>query len=603
MNKKQYWWILLLAVAVGLTFFLRNIILFYGSIKDPQVFFTPFSGGDEDIYAAQIREVFEGKLFSGDAFSYETRTKLPIYHWLSPLILGLMAKAINSVSLLFIIGDFVFPAILFALMVKFIYYLTRQYWASVVTALSTLFLFQVINKFPPVTKTLLQNFWRTITFNPPVFPFFNRLPPPQFTFIIFFLFIISLYYTIVDKSKRLTIPLLTGVLSASLAYIYFYHWSAGVVILAICLGFNLLAKNITTVKKLIIALGTALILSAGYFYQIFSVELADKRIQAGLINSRFFEPLPTLRYGLLSLILFLVIRRQPVRQLFTSIFLAAVILINLQLIIGFTISPGHWPNTTFEPLVVIAGGILLIEIFKKLNWQKILSRSWILIFPIFLYAILNQVSLIQRYGKMYYLSPSEKQLYDWLNQNSSPDSVTLSLNRLINRRLPAITHNYPYLPYGVYSQMNIEKIWERFNLVSSILQLKPEFITWLLTGSNELAGYLFDEAYRYHNLSNLNGLDFPPNEKEIIAKYHPFFSFGYLYIPDNIKQASLDQIRDFGEITLQERICRYRLNYLVLKNFEKEAMTRSLDSNIFELVFQKDDLSLFQVNSDLCQKP
>ena len=602
-NKKRLTITIILALIVGFTFCLRNFIYLKTAEQNTQLIFTPFSPGDEAIYAAQVREVFEGKFFSGDAFSYETRTKLPIYNWLPPLVLGLIAKIINSVDLVFILGDFIFPAILFILILKFTYQLSRHYWASVITSLTTLFLYQVTNKIPPITKTLAQNLWNTISLNPPVFLFFNRLPPIQFTFIFFLLFIISLYHTLINKSKSQIIPIVTGFLSGLLSYIYFYHWSASLVIITICLAFNYFEKNKTTVKKLIITLAASLIFSAGYFYQIFSVNLIDKQIQAGLITGRFIEPLITLRYGLLSLILFLFIRQRTSRQLFSSIFLAAVILINLQLIIGFTISPGHWANTTFEPMVAMAGGILIIEILKKKNWQKILDKSWLLIFPIFLYAILNQTFLAQRWGKLYYLPKSEKKIYDWINQNSQPDSVTLSLSRVVNRRLPAITHNYPYLPYGVYSQMSIEQIWERFNLTSSFLQLKPEFITFLLArSSDELGGYLFDEAYRYHRLSDLSGLDIPQSVKEEIAKRHPVFSFGYMHIPDNIKKANLEAINQYNYLTMSDRICRYRLNYLVLKEDEKKSILKPLDTNIFQLVYQNNDFYLYQINPDFCNQ-
>jgi len=598
MPKKIRLITLTLALCVGIVFSLKNIILYSKTINNPQIFFTPFSGGDNDTYGAQIREVFEGKLFSGDAYSYETRNKLPINSWLPILSLGLIAKVLNSVELVFIFSDFFFPTILFILIVNFIYQLNQRYWVSVVTGLSTLFLFQLISKIPPVTKELAYKFWQAITLKEPIGLYFGRLPPPQFTFTVFFLFIISLYYTLTNKNKNKIIFLLPGILSGLLAYIYFYHWTVSLVMIAVCLGFNLLVKNKIVAKRLITILLIALIISSGYFYQIFSVNLIDKQFQMGRIDGRFIEPLTTLRYGLLTIIIFWLIRKPALKQLLASIFIAAVILVNLQVVVGYTISPGHWPNSTFEPLVVVSAGILLVEIFKKLNWQKALNYFWILIFPIFLYAILNQIGVIKSWESLYYLSSGEKRLYDWLNKNSPPDSVVLSPNKMISRRLPAITHQYPYLPYGCLSQLSTEQIWERFNLASSIIQLKPEYIRWLL--KSQLVSYLFVDFYNYNWSSDLTGLDFPAKEKEIIGQTNPFFTFGYLYIPDNIKQASLDKISQYADLPVSTRICRYRLNYLVLKDSEKVVLTHLLDSNIFQLVFQEEDISLYQINSNLC---
>lgn len=594
MNKKQWLITLFLVLCVGLVFGLRNLVL------SRQALFTPFSGGDEDIYAAQINEVFEGKLFSGDAFSYETRNNFPIFASLAQLILGLAARLIHSVSLVFILSDFIFPAILFILFLRFVYSLTRQYWPAAVTALSTLFLYQLINKIPPVTRDLAQNLWQALTFKEPIFFFFNRLPPPQFTYIFFFLFITGLYRVLAGQRQNKFFPLIPGILSGLLSYMYFYHWSASVVIIGICLGFNLLGKNFVMAKKLLLTLGSSLIVSGGYFYQIFLISQIDKQAQAGFIIGRFFEPLVTLRYLLLSLFLFLVIRPRALNQLLVSIFISAVILVNLQLIFGFTMSPGHWPNSTFEPMVVIAAGILLIEILKQLHWQKILDRSWLVILPIFLYAVLNQAALIQRFGQMYYFSSSEKQVYDWLNHNSAPDSVVLSFNKLTSRRLPAVTHNYPYLPYGVYSQMLVDETWERFNLANSLVQFKQEFLTGLISRNNDLSGYLFGEVYRYHRLSDLSGLDFPPETKSIIAQTSHFFTFGHLYIPDNLKQLSYQKINEFKTLPLPDRLCRYKLDYLILKNSEIAVLAAPLASDIFRPVLQTEEFDLYQVNPGLC---
>jgi len=91
MNKKRLF-VLLIAILVGFTFSLTNLIIYQNAKTDPNVFFTVFSGGDQDTYAAQIREVYEGKFFSGDAYNYEAKSRLPIFPWIPPLALGLFSK-------------------------------------------------------------------------------------------------------------------------------------------------------------------------------------------------------------------------------------------------------------------------------------------------------------------------------------------------------------------------------------------------------------------------------------------------------------------------------------------------------------------------------
>ena len=174
---------LIIAICLGLVFSLRNIIVNQKALSNPQLVFVSFGVGDEATYASQIREVYEGKLLSGDAYTYEARSMLPIFPWLTTLILGLFAKLLNSVQLVFTLADFLFPAIIFILIVKFVYRLTHQYWGAIVTGLSSLCLYHLTTKIPPVTHEMASNLFSTLTLQEPFFLTFNRLPPPQFTFI------------------------------------------------------------------------------------------------------------------------------------------------------------------------------------------------------------------------------------------------------------------------------------------------------------------------------------------------------------------------------------------------------------------------------------
>jgi len=589
----------ILALLVGLIFSLRDLTILHGLKHNPSLVFVPFGTGDEATYASQIREVFEGKYFSGDAYAYETRTKPPIFPWLDTLILGLMAKLLNSVELIFRLGDFLFPATIFCLSVYFVYRLTKAYWGAVVAGLSMLFLFHLTTKIPPVSLTMIKNLLAMISLKEPFFLTFNRLPPPQFTFIFFLLFIIVLYQTLI-KNNHIT-PFITGLLSGLLAYIYFYHWTASLVILGFCLIFSLVAKHKTVFKRLLTASVTALIISSGYLWQILSSNLVDKQLSEGRVDGRFIEPLTTLRYGLFSLILYYFLPPGPVRQLLISWFLSAVVLMNLQVITGFTMDAGHWPNSTFEPLVVLAGFILLIYLLQKHRFKKVLSRAWLLIIPIFVYAIGNQIAVAQAYQQLRLIPLEEQELFNWLNQNSPSDSVVLSLDKKISRLIPAKTHNYVFLPYGSYSQVSTEELWQRFNLACSIYQLPLPAVSEILSDSQGLAGYLFVQTYRYTKKDDLTGLSFPPEIIKKINQSHPIFDSGYFYIPDNLKQLNLDKITQLTKLPLKDKLCQFKLDYLVFTEEDTPLIKGLLDQGMFKLVFHQGQFSLLELESNFCQ--
>ena len=93
---------------VGLIFSLNNLLLFL--TPKPGFVFTPFAGGDENLYASQIQQFFS-KGFYGDPFIWENKDKIPLLPFFPSLVLGIMAKFSGSMERLFIIGDFIFRAI------------------------------------------------------------------------------------------------------------------------------------------------------------------------------------------------------------------------------------------------------------------------------------------------------------------------------------------------------------------------------------------------------------------------------------------------------------------------------------------------------------
>jgi len=591
MNKKNiFLWIL--ALVVGFIFSLHNLIPYLVAQENPQFVYTPFNGGDENLYASQIREVYEGKFFSGDPFILETKNFHPFLPWLGSLIFGLLAKLFNSLELVFLLSDFFLPAIIFLLIFKFVFKITQHYWGSILSGLSTLFLYQLTTKFPPVTPGLLQGFWQTLTLKPAYFFSFSRLIPPQFTFIIFMVFLFSLYQTLITQNKSW--PLLTGFFAGVLAYLYFYHWSASLMILAAAWALSLFISKSNS-SRLFFALAISLFISSYFLFKTFAYSDLVKQISFGRLDGRFFEPLTSLRYGLISLFIFFIPLKKTVKQLLLSIFISAIVLMNLQVIVGFTLAPGHWPHSTFEPLLVISSFIIL-----SISFKKYFPDSWrvgLLVIPVLSYALFNQIKITHQWQSLYFLSSSEVKLFNWLNQNTPPESVVLTLDKRLNRYLPVLTSNNLYLPYGSYSQLSTDQLWQRINLAFSLFHLTREGMTSYFTNT-QFIGQLFDQTYNYHQKSNLAGLDFPKNIKNKISTAHPIFTFGVRYIPDNIKQQNINQSLQLINLPLKDRLCQFKLNYLLTT---QQSEWQNLNPQYFISLFQADDLKLFHVKSDICQ--
>lgn len=583
--------VFLLSVIVGLIFSLENILPYLWTKTNQNVIYTVFNGGDENLYAAEIREVYEGKLFSGDAFIYENRQKPPFTQWLGLLVMGLLAKVFGSLESVHILGDFFFPAGIFLLIFVFVNRIIKHYWGTIVISLATLFLFQLTTKLPPVTPQLLHDFVNLITLRQPIIFGFSRLVTRQFSFTVFLLFIMSFYQNLISRKKIW--PIITGMLSGLLIYTYVYYWTASVVILWV--GF-ILKRN----KSLFLA-GCCSILVSSYFLAPYLFgNLLDRQIAEGRINGRFFEPLTTLRYGLFSLLVFFIVSHKHLQQFLLSIFLAAVILMNLQLILGYTVDPGHWPNAVFEPLLVMASGLLVFSNRNRLGRFKfLLGYSWVLIFPILFYAAANQLAIAKEWLPAHQLSKDEQQIFNYLNTNSRPESVVLTLDKRLNRYLPALTSVYVYLPYGTLTQLTIDQIWERLNLAFSIYRLSPEVMQTKLKDT-QLVGHLFEQTYNYINIDKLEGLEFPEEVRQKIRRARPVFNLGVRYIPDNIKKQQIQKAVDLEKIPLEERLCRYRLNYVIV-TVKDQASVKFFNKDIFQPVLENVSLSLYEINPQLCR--
>lgn len=421
--------------------------------------YTPFNAGDENIYAMQAAAAARGELFSGEYF-----TGLP---WLGPVILGFFAK-ITSVEAVFILADFILPAVIFLLLYRLIRQLKAEPGLAAVGSLGSLFIYQLLTKINPLD-------WLK-----PTFFNFNRLIPPQLTFVFFLVFLLALVRS----------SIWSGVWAGVLAYVYFYHWSAAWVILLL--------------KRQWRALIIAGFISLPYLWQASQATL-EQQWRFGRIEGHFFEPLTTIRY--LIVIGLVYSSRLPLaaKKLFYSVFGAAIFLMNLQLVTGYTIAPGHWPSSTFEPLVPL----VLVVIFGRF-----LIKHWHLAAGLILaYAFMNQIRISQAWQSMYWITPKEQQLFNQLNQLSEP--VVLSLDKRINFFLPVLTTAKPYLPYGSYSSLTNEELWHRFICALALSDLKPEEVEAALNDT-QLIGHLFDLTYN-------QGLT--------------VFSFGRRRLPEELKQS------------------------------------------------------------------
>ncbi|MBU1085709.1 hypothetical protein KKB06_05165, partial [Patescibacteria group bacterium] len=549
MKNKKLIWLVILSLIIGIIFSYPNLLGYFSFRSNPDLVFTPLNGGDENLYATKINQVANLQFNS-------LSSHLP---WFGPIILGLFTKLTGSINFTLIISDFLLPIIIFLLIYKLTYLITKHYWGSILASVSAILISPLTTKIPPVTPALFNSFINTLTLKTPYFLKFSRLVPPQFSFIIFTLFLYYFYLTITQTKKITKYYFFSGLLSGLLAYTYFYEWSASIVILFLGLVFSK-PKRLKLFKGLILAV---IIATPCLYLSIFKPHV-DKALMFGQINGRFIESLTTLRYGLISLFIFIAAKRN-LKPFLLSLTLAPVILLNQQLITGFTINPGHWPDSVFEPLMLIIGFIFLSTTAKKYFPDNF--KTALLLVPILSFSALNQLKITNQYINLYSLATTQDQLLKQLNH--FPQSTILTLDKRLNRYLSVYTPHSLYLPYGSFSTLSIEELWNRVNLSSSIYQIDQDNYLTLLSNT-QFIGQIFDLYYNYHQKSNLTNLSFPNDIKDRIQSSHPIFSLGSRYIPDNVKKAQLEAFKT----TTISKVCEVDLNYVILGGVEKDLAAK-----------------------------
>ena len=137
---------------------------------------------------------------------------------------------------------------------------------------------------------------------------------------------------------------------------------------------------------------------------------------------------------------------------------------------------------------------------------------------------------------MYWLTPREQELFTFFNQQEG-NPVVLTLDKRLNFYLPVLSKAKLYLPYGSYSSLSNDELWQRFNCAMVLSRLNQTEIEATLADT-QIIGHLFDLTY---------------NQKLTV------FSFGKRQLPESLKAWSREQLA-------QGPACPFPVDYVILND-------------------------------------
>ena len=510
--------------------------------------------GDEALLNAPKAEAARlGKFIVGDFNVFEYKDRL-IYvtPFLSPLVMGWLAKITGSMETAFITGDFIFPAMIFLIFYLILFEATGIKFLSLVGSVFYIFLPRLASFMPPALK-YLQAAIITIIFKTKGLAF-SRIEDPQVTVPIYLLL---LYFTVrsITRNDRIS-PWLAAFFYGLTFYSYFYYWTYFSAAMAFVLVMFLAKKDFLSFKKMLIIFSGGLLMSIPHWVNSINLSrlfyFQDIFERHGPEIGRYvnFEMLPSFAYvlhALLIVTLFYFRKFYPkISYLLISLLMPIFLVYNLQLITGFNAQPDHW----FKPtLPVLCLTFAAIAYWLFLNFRRLFAPNLIIVVAMALSGILitkaviteaNSVKFTAILAALFMLTtalamflnkkyrpasphlawnilgviliagvlangayaqykfveeyknvtiPSgEMASYRWLNENTPKYSVLGSSSFSTMSRIQLYTHNKVFTPNGYSTIASNEEIWGRFFFINKIYGITPEKFRGLIA-SGDTGGF------------------------------------------------------------------------------------------------------------------
>lgn len=429
---------------------------------------------DENLFAPAFQDAAQGHP-AGSSPQLKEYKNAPSHLDTFPFfIIGFVASLFGAGAReIFIVSDFVFPPLVFLL-----FYLVARRIFSLEKKLAVLaslliMLFQSFTNFVLALITFNFGFFNFLSATD--FLGYSKLYAPEFIVIPFLLALIALYEAFRKDNPAYDVA--ASLLGALLFYTYIYYSTFFWATFAILSILALIESGVKALKKIFVISVPAAIIAVPYALNFVALSRSeayrDTLLRAGLETSRFIH-LPLI-YGAISIVMlaavYFVMRKKD-RFLFffvAAMLLAASILMNLQIITGYSVQPWHWGYRVLEFLYFLIAAYVIQE--AKIN-QMAIERVFsflkngtvlkVLIATFVIYGFGYSVSATYATTDIYKFSEGEADLYKWLDENTAADSTVMLLSLKESLQIPSFTHNNVYLPDGLTSDRPTEELVDRF---------------------------------------------------------------------------------------------------------------------------------------------
>lgn len=576
---KKHWLVIILAILIGFVYYFPQILFEYQLDSDYQGFYI-LTSSDEHNKVARVQEIYDGHYLAGNPFAYEYKdSSSPNGVNITELLIGSIGRVLHlSAVQVILLFKFILPIILFLLL----YYLSFLITGSKIGSLITpcLILLGSHLKSPQLIPDIIK---QIINFQFEGFLVYLRPSHPSFSSIFFFTGFIFLF--LFFKTRKLSYGFLAGLALGLLFYIYAFFWVFTLVLFGVIIGYLILKRDWHFLKKTLLILLLGLSIGSFYLYSYFDKGSFETTVDSFQIRQTFFlthhfifDKIVVVPFLIYSFFLLYLYKRNRFKKEFLFpyfLLIASLIVSNQQVITGHEIQYHHWYWFTNLPAAFFASSILAIYFLENLKIKNLLKNSIILLILLFLIVFGTgiQYSAYQIEFPRYQYYQNYSYIFNWLNKNTSKDSVVYSDYHLSDF-IPAFTHNNVYWsnPIQYNATTPLERVFHNYFVYIKV-NFNPD--------EKEIRPYLQEHKAEVSYLV----LSF----KVIEAQYGS--RTGY---PDNILDFLAEEYKKFLQLPLEEQLGKYRLDYLVWDYNKYPNIYIDLE-RFFESVFEYQGIIIYKI--------
>lgn len=576
---KEHWSAILLAFILGLLvvwpFFYFQISLGgeYKGILNQVI-------DDELFYMARIKDVMDGHPTLGNAYLSEYKNQLPQQLFLPEWLLAQPLKFLNlDVIQGRVFYSFIFPAVAFILTYIALYLIyPSRFWANIfsVFLLFGLYLFKFTR---PVIPQFVFLFWLT-------------------QFILLWLLIKNesfdtLKYQRISKKGVLSLNILNfGILF----YLYPFYWTFYLVLLAVLAFIYFFMDRLLSKKFLKILLG-GLVIGSFYFYLTFLTaqlpEFQEALTRLQLVFSRSPSEIKSVSLSLVVLlsigILYWLKRIKISKEIifFIAGILSILIVTNQNIITGQKFEFGHYRMLAIFFIVFTIYYLLVpyetararsVTLFR-MGWSQIKLIVASLVIITSLTGVYNYIQKMSRISEHDIYIQKYAIIFDWLNENTPPDSVVYA-DSVLSELIPVYTsNNVFYTRAANLFFVSDREVLERFVLNNFFERFDRNFVI-----ENERAiwgvRYIdrYGDAVQANKWRRLLGLKLKDETR----------------LPEEGVGMIMAQAAELQKVKLKDGLKNYRVDYLV---WDREVNSHwKISEKEFEKIAELGHFYIFKVH-------